>query len=180
MNHKIRELIKVLRRNYEPKVFVIFDNYITEHIDEILQNTNLRWLIAIMDTYADYGNKEQQGKALISILLVNLVRLVETNRVVYNYDHPKSTVFDENVKMDLFGGLNIIHPHRQDALVNMSKRIIDFVDVESVLGKIWLEVLSRVKDNWIEIKLLKNVSDNPQNIFPLIVKGELKNTTWKK
>jgi hypothetical protein len=57
----------------------------------IIAEMNLRWLLSICDTYADYGTPVERCAALIVVTCINTLKLAETERLLL-----QDCVLDEN------------------------------------------------------------------------------------
>jgi hypothetical protein len=74
-------LIVYLRRGEEVEMrFARFDVLVKENVEELVKQMDTRWLVSICDTYMDYGSPVESRNAGIISLLVNMVKLAETER----------------------------------------------------------------------------------------------------
>jgi hypothetical protein len=78
----VRRII-YLRRGLEVEAnFARFDVLVKENVEALVEEMDTRWLVSICDTYMDFGSPVDSRNAGMIVLLVNLVKLAETERMM--------------------------------------------------------------------------------------------------
>ena len=49
-----------------------------------MRSFTTRWLVSIADTFADYGRNQERSNAMLIVILANVTRMVETERLSLN------------------------------------------------------------------------------------------------
>lgn len=117
----------------------------------LLDNLDIRWLISAADTLADHDCEHQaRDVAMMAVLLVNTVKLYETERLIYPANdmqtYPMETVSSLNSLEPLFDGLRCFAVGRDDTLRNMYWRIQSFAHIKPS-GQILSEIYDRLQVN---------------------------------
>lgn len=60
--------------------FTAFDTLVQQHLDFLCRNLSSRWLISILDSYADNGNEAERTAAMLAVSLFNWEKLGLTRR----------------------------------------------------------------------------------------------------
>ncbi len=108
---KCARLIIAIRRGIDAEIHWATLRYLLEtpaYRDLLLSRLNTRWLIAICDTYADYGSPAERAAALALSLLINVVKLAETERLILRdseYDEVAIDGYLENFPHSLWDGV---------------------------------------------------------------------------
>jgi hypothetical protein len=104
---------------------------------------NSRWLILACDTFADYGSDAQKAAAMILVVLINAVKLAETERLslrdktslpenfnaIAESHHAKSHI-------ELWDGMTAYAPFSGDMPRNMLRRVALLTDKDAALTAI--------------------------------------------
>ncbi len=138
--------IVVIRRSNETRPgLTLFHRIITEHTDEICSELNTRWLVSVCDTLADHGQTgTQKALGLSGSLLANTVKLVETERVIFQIPRPwppKKRMADNR---RLFDGVIGFWLEKGDMIENMLNRIENVAKEDPVAGAFVGEILLRL------------------------------------
>ncbi len=94
--------------------------------DLLLRHLNTRWLVAVCDTYADHGNREQRIAALSLSMLINLTKLAETERLLLHdteYDKNAEDQFQQGFPHSLWDGVTSYLIDTGDMPRNMFARL---------------------------------------------------------
>ena len=129
------ELDAVLHR-----YFTLWDR----HGPLLLQRLSLRWLVSAADTLADHGRDAAERAAGLAVaLLVNTIKLYETERMYYASDQSPE---GETAGLPTFNldGIVGFHIQRGDTVGNMYKRAGKVVPDLGLSGQILDEVMRRV------------------------------------
>lgn len=124
-----------LRRNYSEFDWEWFKSFTEEHIDFILQNFNLRWLLSIVDTYADCGNETERCLAMLVDSFFTFEKLRYTEMCIYDFNEKK----EKNTYRSFFkNSLNsVILDQGDDTINNYFSRILRLLRKNTVLEKIF-------------------------------------------
>lgn len=146
------KLIVLIRREYKTSEYFSQFDYLWQTEYEFLLNTlNTRWLVSAADTFADHATDSlTKALGLTTSLLINTIKLTETERYLQNSDQysDNSIKLNElkNRRIDLFDGTSAFSVGTDDTLRNMRWRL-DQVDNTNIAGKILKEVFNRIQNN---------------------------------
>jgi len=114
-----------------------FKRIVGDNIDEVTK-FNVRWLVSVVDTFADFGNPVVKRNAFMISLFVNIVKIGDT--VFWNREpHGKVGV------VPTFNGLNTVDFNGDNMLLNLSARLNRIMKETPVLWKIWQKIIRSFK-----------------------------------
>ncbi len=102
---------------------------LTEHPESgsfLARELSLRWLVSVLDSYADHAPITQAAGALALSVMVNLVKLAETERLLLSdgrHDERRRQQLAEQFPVPLFGGLNAFRLESGDMVHNLFERL---------------------------------------------------------
>jgi hypothetical protein len=144
-------LIVLIRREIElERNLDLFFTLWQREADFLCQNLSLRWLVSAADTFADYGQApETRALALSASLLLNTVKLVETERIIQDTqqaaDQPEKVAFLlDGAPVELFDGVTAYRAGRGDMIRNLYNRL-QTVSAHNVAGMILRTVFDRLR-----------------------------------
>lgn len=165
---EIVSLIKELRNkrnivaNWQRFLYLVTSN------DEVIINTfNIKWLISICDTYADYGSELERRNALFLSLFVGMVRLSDTISTVHT-----KTLDDDMVELlrskrvPLYSGLKTMNIDKQDTCLNLSKRLQNVLQETPFFLSVFYHILKEMKVNGSLINMFLELTARPSFFFP--------------
>lgn len=166
--NEVQGLIKNLRNNVDVESNLCkFKGVVDENSDEILKTFNLRWLISICDTYADYGNPIEQRNSLLISLFVNLIRVSDTYTLTMNAGHSIEMIEKLKVQqIPLVGGLVTLNIDKQDTCLNLSKRMNKLLPCTPFLFEVYRKASRELLMSDSLLKRFSNLSDRPGFVFP--------------
>jgi hypothetical protein len=104
---------------------------------------NSRWLISACDTFADYGSEAQKAAAIILVVLINVVKLAETERLSLRDGTSLPDKFNAIAEshrakshIELWDGMTAYAPFSGDMPRNMLRRIALLTDKDAALAAI--------------------------------------------
>lgn len=113
----------------------------------LARHLSLRWLVSICDTLADHAEPALASAALTLVVLVNLVKLAETERAFVRdpeHDPAKIQSLIERHPVPLFGGMILCHPRRGDMPRNLFERIGRRVENHGFLERTYRRMLDEL------------------------------------
>jgi hypothetical protein len=125
----VAELIVLIRRGVAMDAAAARLFSLTRHAesaDFLARRLDLRWLVSVLDTWADHAAPESAATALALSVLVNTVRLAETERLVMRdpqHDPVKAQQLADAFPVGLFGGLNAFRLESGDMVRNLFARL---------------------------------------------------------
>jgi hypothetical protein len=140
-------LVVALRRRLATEHFLpLFFRMWREEGAFLRANLSLRWLISTADTLIDHGESPaQRAVALSSVLLVNTIKLHETERHIYGLrDKPMEIAMGPGGF--LFDGLTCFSISDGDMVSNMVARSRRLTDEDDIAGPLLAEVLRRIAE----------------------------------
>lgn len=148
LSYEVAKYIVMIRRKIQldenlEKFFYLVRNE-NEHL---ANNLNIRWIVSVMDTIADYGEKLESALALLLSLLVNMVKMCETEKK-YFYAGIKNPRLDDNgSKEEIFDGLTYFNLYSGDMLKNLLHRIDSKIILISYLKPYYGSILKKLESN---------------------------------
>ncbi len=144
------KLIVLIRREFKEKYyFTLFEELWNQEQKHLIKNLNTRWLIAAADTFADYSsNPKTQALALSCALLINTLKIIETERLINESQDNILNVeiinrLQNEERIALFDGTSAFAVGTDDTLRNMRYRI-DKIHQGDIVGSILLEIWKRI------------------------------------
>ncbi len=144
----LAKTIVLIRRNVDlekhvEEFFAIIDN----HIDVVCDHLSTRWLIAICDTIVDYGSRLQSASALSVVVLVNSIKLAESERLL---EQRCSTDADyagyiENWPHELWDGVTSYQILSGDMPRNLVKRIETSLKHTPTVARIFAVIKTKLR-----------------------------------
>src|SRR5579871_259500 len=114
-----------------------------EEFEFLAAHLNSRWLISACDTFADYGSDAQKAGAMLLVVLINTVKLAETERLALLDPNPRREKFDAiaashdaKVHIELWDGLVAYTPFAGDMPRNMLRRLATLTGKDRALNVI--------------------------------------------
>lgn len=162
-------LIKELRNTRDVESnWPLLKHLVESNVEQIAEVFSSRWLISICDTYADFGSAVEKRNAFIISLLVNMIRVSDTIRYLYeNPKNPDRVRELKNSQVPLYDGLVTLHLDRQDTCLNLSKRIIRLLTETPVLLRIYETVIDRALRSASLLSEFAALSQMPERVFPI-------------
>ena len=138
------QLIVRIRRGQELETAVpAFLKLWAEEAEFLTKHLNTRWLISACDTFADFGSPAQKAAAMMLVLLVNTVKLAETERLTLadcdSMPEKLQAIVETHrsrAHIELWDGMPCYSPFEGDMPRNMFRRMMLLVDKDPALGQI--------------------------------------------
>lgn len=144
------QLIVLIRREYQvAEQFALFERLWDAESDFLLQHLNTRWLVSAADTFADYSHDDSiRSLALAASLLVNTIKLQETERYLQTAEHlsddPSRQQQLQTGRIALFDGTSAFAVGTDDTLRNLRWRL-EAVSKLNPMGQVLLELFQRLQ-----------------------------------
>ncbi len=122
------KLIILLRRAYKEKeVFAALEELWLHEGDYLLTHLNARWLVSVVDSYADHKKSDLYLSISITVsCLINTVKLYESELLFHGGVKPynENTIHEVlDSRVELFDGVEAFKLGSEDTLMNMMHRI---------------------------------------------------------
>jgi len=125
------------------KLWSTESKFLTEHL-------NSRWLISACDTFADYGSDTQKAAAIIMVILVNTVKLAETERLIFGDPNPMPSKLEAiaekrnaRTHIELWDGVTAYALFSGDMPRNMLRRLATLTEKDVALAAIAKTLIRR-------------------------------------
>lgn len=112
-----------------------------------------RWLISACDTFADHGSGQQRAAAMMLVVLINMTKLAETERVSLKGVASLESKYDAIVErysrkqsFELWDGIVAYSPYSGDMPRNMLRRVMNLTDSDPTLGYIARTLIRRAAE----------------------------------
>lgn len=139
-----KKLLIRLRRG-KAEDWLMFKSIFEKNISELLTVINSRWLLSIIDTYADCGNDLESGNALAVSNIFTLEKIYATDQIIFN-----KTLKSNQRRMDqlpLWDGLLTLRLNLDDMPRNFLLRNLKILTRTPVLKKVFIELFKRAYKN---------------------------------
>lgn len=148
-------LIVHLRRGIDTDVNVRrFNEVWSKHSALLRFHLSARWLVSACDTFMDFSeDPAERAAAMAGSLLVNTVKLYETERLAVEATH---SAYVDVRRRPLFDGLTAYSIGRGDMIQNLMNRVRS-VSVGLTAGAVLLELLERMKQHDTVFQRFRNV-----------------------
>jgi hypothetical protein len=77
----------------------LFFELIKANINEICKDFDLRWLISVVDTYADHGTELEKSNAMIISTYANMIKIADTAHFLVSTNNGRRVVKHKEVKL---------------------------------------------------------------------------------
>jgi hypothetical protein len=149
------QLIVCIRRSRElADVLPLFFRLWRDEPEFLAKHLDSRWLVSACDTFADYGTPAQQAAAMPLILLVNVMKLAETERRWLSDSDPVSEkiaaiaeTHKRRMHVELWDGLTAYAPFCGDMPGNMFRRMMRIAGEDAALAQIARELIRRAVES---------------------------------
>src|SRR5205085_10868877 len=121
-----------------------------EEFEFLTAHLNSRWLISACDTFADHGSDTQKAAAMLLVVLINTVKLAETERLALRDASTLPAKFDAIAEshrgkrhIELWDGMMAYGPFSGDMPRNMLRRLAMLTEKDAALGAIARTLIRR-------------------------------------
>jgi len=163
--NQVEPLIVKLRKDFDLKNnWPKFRNIVEKNIDRICEELDTRWLVSICDTYVDFGDPIEKRNAMLIVQVANFEKLWATDLLMYDVkiNPQKLDKLKKNKVIPLWDGVYSFNINHGDMTNNLFRRLNNLMQETSVLNKIYLTVLKRIKEN---DTALANLAKYHQRLF---------------
>lgn len=166
------KLIVLIRREADLPQNVKQFRHLWEHeSDFLLEHLNMRWLVAAIDTFIDHPpNKTFAAVLLNAILLINTIKLYETERFLLGMEHTNEFDYEQNRYTDarancfnLFDELPSFRIGIDDTFRNMRWRMDAVAKSEPLAHKLLMAVFARANERGSAYTRFRNRHEKPRN-----------------
>jgi hypothetical protein len=158
----IREII-YLRRRIDPNEHLArFRSLLCDGGEDLLGSFSTRWLVSIADTFADHGSDSERANAMMVVILANVTKLAETERLILK---DITVDFQQQEKYvtpgaPLWDGMTSYALKQGDMPGNMWTRVRALMSETPTLSFIFETILSRMVANDTLIGRLAELNPN--------------------
>lgn len=153
------KLIQNLRRGDElEKSKKLFFKEVEINAEKWCNELTLRWLISVIDTYADHGTEIEKSNALIVSTFANLIKIGDTSLLLTRPDDSMLPRLMKDVVF-LYDEINSLRIAKDDMPNVLFHRISDVMKQTPAIELYFEEIKSRFREN---SKMLKISQYNPQ------------------
>lgn len=173
MGHDLRKKVVVairrIRRSEDiPANWKRLRRLIELHGEEIADTFSARWIVSICDTYADHGTPIERRNGLLISLLVNMLRLADTQRLLRGpVDPARLPALMAEDRPLLFSELRSLHLGQEDTLLNMAKRLDAQLVETPVLHRLYRAILASIHAHENAVSEFRDLCGMPGRVMPL-------------
>jgi hypothetical protein len=118
-----------------------------------------RWLISVLDTYADCGSDLERSNATMVSLMFNQIKILDT----YLNNVADPTIIDKKLRKNksnrLWDGMVEFNIHRGDMVENLISRIDNNLKTTPHIHAIWRELMVRMEKGKNGFSKLKKIHE---------------------
>jgi hypothetical protein len=148
---ELAKLIVWIRRDIQRDEALGAFGYILENeLDFLCEHLSSRWLIAVADTLADYGSAEERIGAMIPVVMLNMAKLAETERMLVSDPQVNEEMrarLQSFPPVPLWDGTSTYLLDQGDMPRNMFARIRSVLTRAPVSLQIFETLLCRLREN---------------------------------
>ncbi len=149
---ELATLIVHIRRKIDLELSLVkFFFLLDTELDFFCCELDSRWLVAIADTLADYGNEFELTAAMIPVLLINLTKLAETERQFITDASPdlqkQRAIMGNQLPLPLWDGISSYWLNCGDMPRNLFRRCRTALSAAPISLKIFNTLLERLQSN---------------------------------
>ena len=168
LSEEIIKLNQAIRRRQNPEAaFARLDTLLRSRTDEICTRCNIRWLISICDSYADYAPEAEANAALSISTMLNMLRMAETWRFLSPGLRPTRVMRAKAETFKLYSGVQTVHLDNQDTYLNLSRRLHAATAPYPHLRQVLDTILIRLLEGDTVLAALAERSAHPERYLPI-------------
>ena len=138
-------LIQNLRRGDDmERSKALFFREMSKNTSKWCNELSLRWLISVIDTYADHGTELEQSNAMIVSTFANLIKIADTKLLLTKYDYEMLPRLKENV-VRMYDDLNSLMIQGDDMPNNLWFRIDEKLEKTPEIKLFFEEIKERFR-----------------------------------
>jgi len=140
---KLKFLIIRLRRRPSVKDWSLFSFYFRSACEEYIPIMNSRWLLSILETYADCAEEPLRNNAMLATVPVTWERFSQTlikNAWIVR-DNPKKEMYGQK---PIYDGLMTQQLLLADTPTNFFKRTMNILESTPIIQMIYVELIKRM------------------------------------
>jgi hypothetical protein len=134
-----------LRRRNNAEEWQLFKKFTEENKSYILDNFNLRWLLSVVDTYADCGEPLEKSNAMLVDSFMTNEKLRQTEKCIFDFVEKPADKKDFIRHIDSLYSVNL--GAGDDTVNNYFKRVFDCLKETPVLYAIFLKYMEFAWEN---------------------------------
>lgn len=135
-----------LRRNIDVNANKVeFTRLLGTYADVLISNYDVRWLVSICDTIADYGDELLKPRAMMIVNFVNMIKLNDTVLLIAKDPTPDPTKVQNFKVSPTWGGMTSYDIRKGDMTKNMFGRLDKVLDPTPMLKKIFKKIINQTK-----------------------------------
>lgn len=109
-----------------------FCELLANYLPTLLEHLDVRWLVSILDTMADYGSPEISARAMMLVVLLNNTNIHQTI-----LDAAGGKLNHSAPKRPSWGGMLTVDLEHGDMIFNMMNRVNRIVESDPLMKQIW-------------------------------------------
>ena len=137
------------RVNHHDKLeqFGILRNAVKNNIDDIVEKWNSRWILSIIDTYADLGTDIEKSNATLISHIFNSIRMMESYLELCHHPKMDEQYFQDIKQLPLWDGFLTFNLRYGNTMENCFSRVEQAVKATPILETLYTELLKRTLTN---------------------------------
>lgn len=142
-------IVRIRRQNGRCEEWEVFRSLLQCELDYFCEHLDSRWLVAVADTLADLGEESERAAAMLSSLLINVLKLAETERMFSVNPEPDPVKFQkfigDQMPVPLWDGVSSYWVDRGDMPRNLLHRCRSVLEGTPIPGKIFETLIRRLE-----------------------------------
>jgi hypothetical protein len=160
--------IRRLRRG-DPTGMPALRDLVEADLDRVCAALSARWLVSILDSYADAGDPVERRNALIVSTWIGMLRIAETVRLMHGGVDADAVerLRGPDQRQVIVSGLKVLSLDLEDSSLNLARRIADALADTPVIDRIYAELHARVMAGDNVMTVFRAHAAKPDRFFPL-------------
>ena len=177
---EVIDLITDLRKGRESVAnWLELKRLVENNTAQVCREADTRWLVSILDTYADFGDEVEKRNALLVVQIANFEKLWATNLLMYDVNENKEKLKElrRNKVIPLWDGMYSFNINHGDMTGNFFGRLESMLEGSPVILEIYRTIIERLKGSGMT---LDHLDKYHRRLFEPYVKRSLFRILRKK
>ena len=141
-----KSIIHIRRNDARTENLAQLNQMLNTHLELLVSNSDIRWLISICDTIVDFGPPGQKPLAMMIVNFTNMLKLWDTSDSLVNDSTINKNKASKYKTTQLWDGVITFDILYGDMPNNMMKRMNNVLSQDQVLNRIWKRIKTLLKD----------------------------------
>lgn len=141
-----KSIIHIRRNDARTENLERLTNMLNTHLELLVSNSDIRWLVSICDTIVDFGPPDQKPLAMMIVNFTNMLKLWDTSDSLLTDSEINKQKTANYKTTPLWEGVITFDIKHGDMPNNMMKRMNNVISQDQILNRIWKRIKTLLKD----------------------------------